>query len=277
MSMMTDRRIRHLPGRRRRWPRRHDLDRRRREVPPRRTRARERPTARLHPGQRRLTTSRRPGVTSAPWDASAASSTCSPSARHQRGACPRARPAERIDEGRCGHHHRGPRVPRRVEQRRRRTGASSGRTAARRRRVRRCRTGPVHAVEPSRAIDVGYTPRDRTADRRPRRPRRARLETGDRRRCDSHLAPDARQPTLAGSSRCRPGRCCSRRSVGSKDARRPATGWPKVNSPRSGRPSRRRAPHRTMPGGWSPQSGALAAIQVVDELADHARWAEWMP
>lgn len=24
-------------------------------------------------------------------------------------------------------------------------------------------------------------------------------------------------------------------------------------------------------------SGALAAIQVVDELADHARWAEWMP
>lgn len=24
-------------------------------------------------------------------------------------------------------------------------------------------------------------------------------------------------------------------------------------------------------------SGALAAIQIVDELADHARWAEWMP
>ena len=24
-------------------------------------------------------------------------------------------------------------------------------------------------------------------------------------------------------------------------------------------------------------SGGLAAIQVVDELADHARWAEWMP
>ncbi len=24
-------------------------------------------------------------------------------------------------------------------------------------------------------------------------------------------------------------------------------------------------------------SGALAAIQVVDELADHTRWAEWMP
>lgn len=24
-------------------------------------------------------------------------------------------------------------------------------------------------------------------------------------------------------------------------------------------------------------SGALAAIQVVDELADHSRWAEWMP
>jgi transcriptional regulator GlxA family with amidase domain len=24
-------------------------------------------------------------------------------------------------------------------------------------------------------------------------------------------------------------------------------------------------------------SGALAAVQVVDDLADHARWAEWMP
>lgn len=136
--------------------------------------------------------------------------------------------------------------------------------------------GPVHAVEPSRAIDVGYTPE--TAP-----PVDVLVVPGGLgwkqviddpaiRAWLQHAAADARG-ILAMSTGS-----LLLASVGRLEGREATGHWlaeGELAALGATVMSERTASDDA--GRVVTASGALAAIQVVDELADQARWAEWMP